>query len=158
MTFTVTLTEAEMATCRILAGMRSLVSRSSKIVDVQMGKNDPLHIDEIGLRAEYAFCKHWNIFFDPSTQPKSGTADCVLSGRRFDIKATEYEDGRLIKTLKENNDVDCYALAIVKRNMITFPGYVFNIELCQEKNIKDLGHGNTYAMDQKDLREWKEKK
>ena len=157
MMFSVTLNGSEMATCRILANLRSLVSRGAGIVDVQMGKNNPLAIDELGLIAEYAFCKHWNIFFDPSTSPKSGTSDCVLGGKRFDIKATHYEDGRLIKTLKQNPDVDCYALAIVQGNVVKFPGYAFSIELCQPKYVTDLGHGMTYAMEQSELRQWKDK-
>lgn len=156
MTFQVTLTDAELATCRILANLRSLVSRANSIADVQMGKNNPLDIDEMGLKAEYAFCKHYNIFFDPSTRPKSGTADCVLRGNRFDIKATDYPKGRLVKTLKPNPDVDCYALAIVEKNVVTFPGYAFSIEFCQEKNIKDIGHGDSYVMEQSELRRWKE--
>ena len=155
MILTITLTDAEMATAKMIANLRSIVARANNVVDVRKTGN-PLDMDELGMVAEFAFCKYWNIFCDIAPAPKSGGYDCILNGKRIDIKATHYKDGRLIKTLKENKDVDCYALAIVDGNTVTFPGYAFSIELCQPKNIRDLGHGDNYVMDQKDLRQWKD--
>lgn len=155
MILTITLTDAEVATAKMIANLRSIVARANNVVDVRKTGN-PLDMDELGMVAEFAFCKYWNIFCDIAPAPKSGGYDCILNGKRIDIKATHYKDGRLIKTLKENKDVDCYALAIVDGNTVTFPGYVFSIELCQPKNIRDLGHGDNYVMDQKDLRQWKD--
>ena len=156
MIHTITLSDAEMATIKLIGNLRSVVNRCGKINDPRV-TGDPLDIDEIGMIAEYAFCKRWNVFLDPTPTIRSGGYDCILGSKRFDVKATDRKDGRLLKTLKENKDVDCYALAIVDGNTVTFPGYAFHIELCQEKNIKDLGHGPCYAMDQKDLRQWKDK-
>ena len=156
MILTITLTDAEMAVARLLANLRSISARSNSVKDVRK-TGDALDMDEVGMIAEFAFCKYWNIFLDITPAPRSGGFDCILNGKRFDIKATHYKDGRLIKTLKENKDIDCYALAIIDGNTVTFPGYAFSIELCQPKNIRDLGHGDNYVMDQSELRQWKER-
>ena len=107
--------------------------------------------------AEYAFCKHFNIFFDPTAYPRSGSADCVLKGKRFDVKATKYTNGKLVKTLKDNSDVDCYALAIVEENKVTFPGWALKEKLQDPDNKTNLGHGWGYAMPQSELTQWKDK-
>lgn len=157
MIFSVILNEIELATCRLFGNLRSMTSRSHNVNDVQMGKNDPLLIDEIGIIGEYAFCKYWNIFFDVSMNPRSGGRDCLLNNKRFDIKSTTYKNGKLIRTLKENEDVDYYALAIVDKNIVIFPGYASKNQLCQSKNVKDLGYGNSYVMEQSELTPWRDK-
>ena len=152
----ITLSDAEIATIKLIGNLRSVVNRCGNINDPRV-TGDALDIDEQGMIAEYAFCKYWNVFLDTTPTVRSGGYDCILGGKRFDIKSTHYKNGKLLKTLKDNNDVDCYALAIVDGNTVTFPGFAFHIELCQEKNIEDLGHGPCYAMEQKDLRRWKDK-
>ena len=155
--FEVTLTAKEMATCRILGNMRTIASRSAGITDAQVGKQNPLDIDEMGVMAEYAFCKHHNIFFDPTTYARSGSYDCVLMGKRIDIKSTTYPDGRLIATVKGNPDVDVFVLAVVMGSVIKFPGYITAKQLYRDNNLNDLGHGTTYAVDQGMLTPWKKK-
>jgi hypothetical protein len=156
MTIEVILTPHDLSICRILGNMRTIVARGAAVKDTQMGKQDPLDIDENGVIGEYAFCKHWNIFFDPTAYPRSGSPDCILHNRRFDIKTTTYENGRLTATLKRNSDIDCYALAILKNNKVIFPGWVFADELCTEKNITNLGHGDGYALEQSAFTAWKQ--
>lgn len=156
MIHSITLSDAEIATIKLIGNLRSVVNRCSNIGDPRV-TGDALDIDEQGMIAEFAFCKYWNVFLDFTPTVRSGGYDCILRGKRLDIKSTHYKDGRLLKTLKENNHVDFYALAIVDGNTVTFPGYASHEDLCQEKNIKDLGHSPCYAMDQKDLRQWKDK-
>lgn len=155
MIITVNLNQSELAVCRIIGNMRSISARAGSVTDVQMGKNNPLDIDEDGVIGEYAFCKHWNIFFDPSVSPRSGSYDCLLHHRRFDIKTTRHKEGKLIATMKHNPDVDIYALAVLIGNTVLFPGYALQNDLCQESNITDLGYGSGYAMTQSQLTQWK---
>ena len=157
MSFAVTLTSQEMATCRMLGNLRSIASRGTGIKDVQMGKQSPLEIDEFGIMGEYAFCKHFNIFFDPVTYARAGGYDCILRGKRVDIKTTPYTSGKLIATLKKNMDIDVFVLAIARNGgqVIEFPGYITANNLYQDVNVKDLGHGDTYAVDQAFLSPWK---
>ena len=155
----VTLSDAEAATIRLIANLRTVVNRCKNIVPTPYGTKkttaDAVDLDEQGLIGEFAFCKYWNIFLDITPTP-NWRPDCVLNGKSFDIKSTHYKNGKLIKKCVENNESDCYALAIVDGNTVTFPGWAFHYELCQEKNIED-GHYPHYALEQSKLRQWKDK-
>ena len=157
MSFEVVLNASELMTCRILGNLRTVASRGAGITDAQMGKQNPLDIDEMGVMAEYAFCKYHNIFLDPTIYARSGTCDCVLMGKRIDIKSTNYPDGKLVATIKGNSDVDVFVLAIVTGNVVRFPGYITAKSFYREDNITNLGHGKTYAVDQGMLTPWRNK-
>ena len=157
MSFEVVLDAHELMACRILGNLKSAASRGAGHFDAQMGKQNPLDIDEMGVIAEYAFCKHHNLFFNPTVNARSGTYDCVLMGKRIDIKSTHYPDGKLFATIKGNSDVDVFVLAIVTGNVVRFPGYITAKSFYREDNITNLGHGKTYAVDQGMLTPWRNK-
>jgi hypothetical protein len=152
----VTLSDAEYLTVRTLGGMRSLVGRAAGVVDRKVTDISGVSIDEDGMMAEYAFCKHHNIFPDIVPGPRSGSCDCVYKGKRIDIKSTRYKNGRLLATLKDNPDVDLYVLGIIDGNTVTFPGYATKAQLCREENKVDLGRGVGYALDQDQLTPFRE--
>lgn len=152
----VKLTDAEILMLTVLGGMRSIVARSAGVVDAKMGSQDGMSADVDGLMGEYAFCKWKNIFPDLVPSPRTGSADCVSKGQRIDIKSTRYSTGRLLATLKDNPDVDIYVLAIVKDKEVDFVGWATKSELCSEENIKDLGHGKGYCLEQSQLRKFSE--
>lgn len=154
--FTVELTDAEIMFCKMAAGLRSIAARAANVKDARMGDLSGLQMDEDGMIGEYAFCKKMNIFPDLIPGPRSGSYDCVLMGKRIDVKSTRREDGRLLATLKDNDSVDIYALAIISGNKVKFPGFALKKELCSEANRVQLGHGTGYGMTQDKLRQWKE--
>lgn len=151
----VQLTDAELLMCKMLGGMRSIVGRTAGVVDRKMGNQSGLSIDEDGMMAEYAMCKHFNIFPDMAPSPRSGSCDCIYNGKRIDVKSTRVESGRLLATLKDNPDVDIYVLGIIDGTKVKFPGFALKSDLCREENIIDLGHGKGYALTQEQLRAWK---
>jgi hypothetical protein len=142
----------EVTVCQILGRMRSLIARSAKVKDAKIGKQEGSEADVLGMMAEYAFAKHFNVFPDLGLTPRSGSADGVYKNWRYDIKSTTYENGRLLCTTKENPDVDIYILGIVKDNTVTFPGWALAKELRDDKNKVDLGHGTHYGLTQENLR------
>jgi hypothetical protein len=155
MTIIITLTDNDLNICRTLGNLRTLVARGNKVKDAKMGNLSGSDIDEDGVIAEYAFCRHFNIFFDPSAYPRSGSVDCVYKGFKIDIKSTRHENGRLLATLKNNDEVDVYALAIITGREVRLVGWAYSKDLCKEENITNLGHGEGYALNQNQLREWK---
>jgi hypothetical protein len=157
MSFTVTLTDDDLNICRILGNLRTLISRGNGIKDAKVADASGLDLDEDGLIGELAFCKHFNVFFDPTMYNRSGSADCVYNGHKIDVKSTRYSTGRLLATLKKAtvDDVSIYVLAIIDGRKVHFPGWAYAHELCKEENIKDLGRGKGYALDQNQLRPWK---
>lgn len=146
------LTDAECLMLKTLGGMRSLVARSAGVKDAKMGDQNGLEADIDGLMGEYAFCKWKNIFPDLVPAPRSGSCDCVFKNQRIDIKTTRYKTGRLLATLKNNQDIDIYVLAILEENTVNFVGWAKKEDLRQQKNIKNLGHGEGYSLDQNELR------
>jgi hypothetical protein len=155
---TITITDEDYDLCVMVAAMRNMVSRASNTKDRQMGNQSALETDLTGIIGEYAFCKLHNIFPDLIAKTRSGSYDCFFKGQRIDIKTTKYEDGRLLATTKLNDDVDVYVLAIVNGKSVTFPGWTRKSQLIKEENLKNLGHGETYVMDQEKLNPWKEPK
>lgn len=153
--FSVTLTDAELLMVKTLGGMRAITGRAAGVVDRKIGKQTGLEIDEDGMMAEFAFCKHFNIFPDLVPGPRSGSCDCIYMGKRIDIKSTRYSNGKLLATTKDNPDVDIYVLAVIDGNTVVFPGYARKDDLCREENLTDLGHGKGYALEQNQLKRWK---
>jgi len=147
----VELTDAELMVAKMLGGLRTIVGRTAGVTDRKVTNQSGLSIDEDGMIAEYAFCKHFNIFPDIVPGPRSGSYDCVYQGKRIDVKSTRYPDGRLLATLKDNPDVDIYVLAVLSGNTVTFPGFATKSALCRKENETDLGRGIGYAMDQERL-------
>lgn len=154
--FTVELTDAEIIFCKTAAGLRTITARAANVKDAKMGDLSGLQMDEDGMIGEYAFCKKMNIFPDLIPGPRSGSYDCILMGKRIDIKTTRRKDGRLLATLKNNDDVDIYVLAIINENKVSFPGFALKKDLCSDGNRVQLGHGIGYGITQDKLRLWRE--
>ena len=152
----VTLAPDELLLCQFVGRARSLIARTARVPDAKQGDQDGPEADVRGFAAEFAFAKKHNTFPDLGLTPRSGSADGLVGKFRYDIKSTHYPSGKLLCTLKDNADVDIYVLAIVDLPVVKFPGWVFKDELRSPGNIKSLGHGDGYVLEQKDLRKFKE--
>lgn len=141
----------EVAVCRIIGQMRSLIARSAGVKDMKIGPQEGDEADIVGLIAEYAFAKQFNVFPDLGLSPRSGSADGIIKGKRYDIKATTYKSGKLLCTVKDNPDVDVYILAIVSNNEVNVVGWEYKENLRKDENLIDLGHGKGYALTQDKL-------
>ena len=145
----------EVLICEQLGRMRSIIARSSGVKDAKVGTHDGSKADVMGMKAEYAFAKQFNTFPDLGLTPRSGSADGKLKGYAYDIKSTTYKNGRLLATKKSNPDVDMYVLCIVDDSEVDIKGYAMKNELVQSSNLKDLGHGEGYCLDQSELKSFK---
>ena len=145
----------EILICQMLGRNRSLIARSAGVKDVKQGDQDGAEADVMGMMAEYAFSKAFNTFPDLGLTPRSGSADGVLKGYNYDVKATTYKNGRLLCTMKENPAVDMYVLCIVDGKTVNIMGYAMKCDLRKEENIIDLGYGKGYALNQSHLRHFK---
>jgi len=147
----VELSDDEIYVARTIGGMRTLIARSNNVKDAKIGKQSGMNADEMGFIAEFAWAKANNCFPDLGLSPRSGSADGKTGEHSYDVKATHREQGRLLTTLKENNDVDYYVLAIVREKSVRFAGYAWKHELVKPENIIDLGHGKGYGLTQDKL-------
>ena len=147
----ITLRPDEIALSHLIGRNRSLIARASGVVDAKMGDQDGAEADVMGFLAEYAVAKAINVFPDVGLSPRSGSADGRYLGLNYDVKATKYKSGRLLCTMKDNPDVEVYILTIVDVPHVTIAGYATKAMLCRKENIKNLGHGNGYSLDQDQL-------
>ena len=152
----VQLTQEDLLIINFVGRSRSLIARAAKVTDVKQGQQDGPEADVLGFTGEYAFAKHKNLFPDFGLSPRSGTPDGILDKYKYDIKSTNLTTGQLLCTLKENNSVDIYILAIVQDGSVSFPGWAHSKDLRKDENIKDLGRGKGYVMDQSRLTRFKD--
>ena len=153
----ITLSESEVYFLRIIASTRSMMSRSKKVVDQKFCDKSGFEIDFDGCLSEYAFCKWHNVHYDISFgDDTAGKPDCVYKNLTIDIKSTRYKTGRLVVKLKPQ-PVDMYILAIVENDYtIRFAGYSRTEDLLKPENIRNLGTGDSYVLDQDQLLKFKE--
>jgi hypothetical protein len=152
----INLTDDEVMMCQHVGHLRSVLSRGNKVTDMKRTDMAGLDIDAQGVTAEYAVAKHLNVFFDLGLSPRAGSADGVMNGYSYDVKSTHHALGKLLATLKDNPDVDMYIMCITPdRWTVKLVGWCWKKELINKKNIKDLGYGKGYALEQSQLRPFK---
>jgi len=125
----------------------------NNVVDQQMGKQDPWAIDMDGVIGEFCVAKAMNVCPDLTIGIRKGGTDLYSrSNKTIDVKSTRVKSGRLLATLKKDADpCDVYVLAIVDDEGCDIAGWTSKEVLFDAVNIKDLGHGKGYVMDQDQL-------
>ena len=151
----VELSPSEVLVCECIGRMRSLIARIANVKDQKIGQHDGNDADVMGFKGEYAFAKHFNVFPDLGLSPRSGSYDGVLKDFKYDIKSTNIKNGHLLATKKINPDVDIYVLCIVDNNLVDIKGYVKKEDFIITENLKTLGHGEGYCLNQSQLTQFK---
>jgi hypothetical protein len=152
----VNMSPPEAAIAQVLAVMRNTTARQNGVTDKQMGKQDPIEIDRDGILAEMAFGKAFNLYPDLTVYPRKGGADLIgRTGKKIDVKATRYKTGRLVIHIdKPVDEVDIYVLAIVDKDDVDLIGYIESVKAIRQENVRDLGHGEGYVIEQDDLKKF----
>ena len=154
----VELNPSEILVCECIGRMRCLIARSANVKDQKIGQQDGSDADVMGIKAEYAFAKHFNVFPDLGLTPRSGSYDGILKEVAYDIKSTHIKTGHLLATKKVNPDVDMYVLCIVTRNQVDIKGYIFKKDFIKPENLKRFGNAKdeSYCLEQSKLKKFKE--
>lgn len=155
----VTITPWDLALAQLLSALRNQVNRSATVTNGRVGPQSDHQTDMDGMVAEMAFCRAHNYWPDLSIAPRSGSADCIgRDGRRIDIKATRYRNGKLLAVPgKRQEPSDIYVLGVVSDEHVDFIGWASAAELLNDSNLIDLGHGPTYALPQDRLHPMRQK-
>lgn len=152
------LRESEVHFLRTIASTRSFVSRRKNVVDQKFASDKSgYEIDFDGCLSEYAFCRwhniHFSFLFGDDT---AGQPDCIYNNFNIDIKSTRHPQGRMIVKLN-SQPMDIYVLAVVEDDYtIRFAGYARSQDVKKEENIRNLGTGDSYVLDQHQLLQFKE--
>ena len=154
----VSLNSTEKRLVEFLAKKRIQANRKNDIPDEQVGDQDKLEMEINGLGGELAFCKASNTYPDLSTSGQPGTrpkADTKLFGSLWDVKTTDREDGRLLVRPAKIGQKACeyYVLVIGKMPNYRIVGWIHASDLFWPHNLKDLGYGKTYVIEQDQLKQ-----
>jgi len=155
---TIKLNKSEVHFLRTLASTRSFFNRNNNTLDQKFASNKSgFEIDFDGCLSEYAFCKWHNIHFGLSLgDDTAGQPDCVYKNLIIDIKSTRLPQGRMIVKLN-SQPMDMYVLAIVEDDYtIRFAGYSRSEDIKKDENVRNLGTGDSYVLDQHQLLKFKE--
>lgn len=152
----VTLNNAEQRLSHYIAKRRYLNARKNNVTNAKVGGQSNEQTDLDGIAAEIAFCKVMNVYPDLSIEDPSKLPDwdCVLpDGTTVDVKSTRYKNGHLVAVRKKaTSSTEVYALVTGAFPNYTIVGTATKDELIREENLKDLGCGTNYALEQDQLR------
>ena len=146
------MSESELRIVKWLASQRSSLARKNNINDERIGPQGSEQIDIDGLIGEFAFAKLFNLWPDMEVgHTPLYDVKCALG--TVDVKTTRYSGGRLLASMKKQNiQADWYALMWIEDECtVHFRGAASASRLFQQNNIINLGHGDSYALDQIDL-------
>ncbi len=134
-----------------LARHKNNIDRGSR--DYKMGNGDDLLINIEGTGGEFAFCKLKNIYPD-MTIDHPIPYDCYINGHGYiDVKTTKKPFGMLlVGTWKSRAIPDYYALMVGEFPNYEFKGFFPGAEVFKRENLVDLGHGQTYGIEQDRLK------
>lgn len=165
------LTEGDLGVCKMLAGVRTAANRRNETHrPFSTGYASHIAQEEEGIIAEYAFCKHYNIFFNGQFGGKDGGYDCIwrINDRdiRVDIKSISNRGHNLMAHgHTDKSDVDWYVLVYVAEDRsCEIMGWARKGEfILDEHSIgpddpRNHGDGPCYFMKQGLLNKWGKKK
>lgn len=149
------LNEIEQELCKLVSQKRFEMNRTKKIKNNKIGPQSDSFTDLNGFGAELAMAKLLGIYPDTEIRVRSAlkdNGDLIYNNLKLDIKTTKYKNGKLIvHPSKKKNPADIYILLIGKFPEYTFVGGIKSNEVFKQDNIKNLGYGLTYAVDQDKL-------
>jgi hypothetical protein len=148
------LNDIEQKIVQYIARSRFEINRQNGVKNARKGKQSDHLTDLDGFGGEFAFCKLFNLYPDLEvkvTSQETDSGDCILNGKRIDIKTTKYKTGKLICALWKNDEIDYYALMVGEFPRYEFKGFAKASDVKKEENIINLGRGKLYAMEQKFL-------
>ena len=154
MNMAVTLHHGEEQIAKWLGEQRHAANKAAGTFQPTKGE-DPLWLDVNGAGGEIAFCKLNNLWPDLTIRPRRGGHDCVsYFGLKVDVKTTHREDGQLLAVLGKSDLAPCdaYVLMVGRLPVYRWVGFALVEDLISKATVKDLGHGDTYALPQRLLR------
>jgi len=128
---------SEYATAVHISSIRQFVNKDFGVNDRQMGQDDGFMIAVDGFVAEIAVCKYFNVCPDLSFEPRAGGYDCLIGGRRTDVKSTKPGRERVyIPEWKSKNDIDRYIYCYVNFRTVNILGWFAPSDIFKQDNLE----------------------
>lgn len=153
----VELTPAEYAAIQTNATFRQATNVTRGIANRKADPNrTDLEINIVGMVAEYAVAKAFNLHLELSFAPRSGGWDLIgRNGQRLDVKAvTQKTKGLNVNARKKPGTTDYFVLCYVDALTVEIVGFISEADALQPKYLTDYGFngGAFYAVPQTDLK------
>lgn len=141
---TVELSVAERGFGIILGREREKNYKENKLrVDIEHGEDNM----KLGALGEIGVCKHLNKYPDLSAIVQYHQPDLYIGEDSVDVKTIDNPDHNLfVHISKAKNPFKYYILCYYEYRKVHIVGWAYWKDLFKEENIKDFGHGPTYAM------------
>ena len=152
---TIVLKPSEYATAVYISSVREFVNRDYGVNDRQMGRDDGFSIVVDGFVAEMAVCKHFNVCPDLSFEPRAGGHDCMIRGKKVDVKSTKPGKERVyIPEWKKDNGIDRYVYCYVNFRTVDILGWFAPQDIFREDNLEPSPRAgvNHHVLNLKNLR------
>jgi len=112
-----TLTESEQIIAKFVAEQRTSNNRNANTTNMRQSERTDFEIDLQGFAGELAFCRMANVFPDLTVHNRSASkgednGDCVVLGRRIDVKTSFRPDSALWVQKHKIGTADAYALMV----------------------------------------------
>jgi len=152
----ISLTKIELSLAETIGLARYHANRQQGVHNARVGNQSNAFTDINAMAGEIAFCKMFNRYPDMSVD-EHPVYDVLMFGCTVDVKTTRYDSGKLLATLKcAGKPCDYYSLMVgdyTKSNNFDYRGSTTGHELFSKNNIGSLGYGDTYIINQSNLRE-----
>lgn len=153
----ITLTEEDQEEILALAKGRYETNRKNGVEIATVGPQSDKATEIQGLAGEFAFCRLAGIEPDRtlhSRSAKTDPGDATINGITIDVKTSKHKNARMIAAIsKKKCRVDAFVLMIGKFPKYTYKGAIEKHVFIQGKNIKNIGYGPTYVLDQHMLKD-----
>ena len=149
----VKLSPKEMSMCEQAATLRWQLARASGVVNQRrdQGRTDG-DIDLLGIKAEMAVAKVFDIEYSPFQLGVDSGKDLWLGDISIDVKATFHKNGRLL--FKTRDAFKAYCAILVCEHtpeILDVAGCIPRKDFCTECQEGDLGHGICVYVEQETL-------
>lgn len=151
------LTDEEYYELYEIAKERQRINEQNKIQDKkQNNKKSSFQLHWQGARAEYGFCKLFNLKYDKSTHSRKGTKDCILKGYRIDVKGSENLNKNVyVRYKKDYSYVDIFAFCYIDGKFVEVIGYQFRDFVTNPNHLIEGYNGPCYKVPVKNLHKFK---
>lgn len=153
----VALNRCERRLANFIARSWTAVHALGETTNLRRSPEDDFAIILRGVEAEIAFCKGVGIYYEPRVARRDMPRNDVVmpNGMTADVKCTNYPNGRLIcLPSKRNKPCALYVLMVGDAGVYRIAGFATKAEMFSDRHLTDLGHGPTYAIEQRNLRPW----
>ena len=137
----ITLTDAEQYVARVIANLRTTNNRKANTHNCNNSDRPDIELDLEGFAGELAFCRLFNVFPDFTSDNRSAlkgqdNGDCVLQGKRIDVKTTNSTLGYARVNERKRGCADVFAFMHGKFPNFRFIGFVAHDVIFSQWNRK----------------------